>query len=363
MPNEINKDKNLIQFNNEIETTGVDQKKNRRPLRATGGTIFVWTISGIVLAACEGSSRMGLDGVDGGPTDVVPPPPPTPAPTPPKSVKVIDGPVRGAKIYFDMNGDGKIDAADRAAQMAKYPDGFVTNEHGEVEIPDEFVGKIFLADVDGAIDTANKEPLEGQYYSLPTGEIATPITDFIVRSIQEGKGEEARDVVRKILTDAEQLTGTDEENDREVEEFLAKILNPESYQGGQNRDRQIVYITTELVSDKERAHEIGDDEAENIDQQAQEVANILKGGEAGAELVIPTNEMIFKVGTNHDGAIGKINALKHSNSPFVFAKQLALLCLMLMPMVTLTLLVLVLILSPVNMRLRLMYLLAVRKTQ
>jgi hypothetical protein len=65
MPNEINKDKNLIQYNNEIESTGVDQKKNRRPLRATGGTIFVWTISGIILAACEGSSRMGLDGVDG----------------------------------------------------------------------------------------------------------------------------------------------------------------------------------------------------------------------------------------------------------------------------------------------------------
>ena len=210
MPNEINKDKNLIQYNNEIEITGVDQKKNRRPLRATGGTIFVWTISGIVLAACEGSSRLGLDGVDGRPTDVTPPPPPTPAPTPPKSVKVIDGPVRGAKIYFDIDGDGKIDAADRAAQMAKYPDGFVTNEHGEVENPDEFVNKIFLADVDGAIDKENpNDPLEDQYYSLPTVGVATLITDYIVRSIQEGKGEEAKDVIRKILTEAE-LTSTDE---------------------------------------------------------------------------------------------------------------------------------------------------------
>ena len=209
MPNEINKDKNLIQFNNEIEITGVDQKKNRRPLRATDGTIFVWKISGIVLAAFEGSSRMGLDGVDGGPADVGPPPP-TPAPTLPKSVKVIDGPVRGAKIYFDMDGDGKIDAADRAAQMAEYSGGFVTNEHGEVEIPDELVNKIFLADVDGAIDKENpNDPLEDQYYSLPTVGVATLITDYIVRSIQEGKGEEAKDVVRKILTEAE-LTGTDE---------------------------------------------------------------------------------------------------------------------------------------------------------
>ena len=70
-------------------------------------------------------------------------------------VRVIDGSVKGAAVYFDLNGDGQVSAEEKAAQTdASGRPFYVTNERGEAQIPEAYEGVRFVAEVTGAYDTA-----------------------------------------------------------------------------------------------------------------------------------------------------------------------------------------------------------------
>ncbi len=108
------------------------------------------------------------------------------------SISVIDGPVTGAEVFFDIDDDGEVSDVEKDAQRdASGRSLYITGDDGSVSIPEEYVGLAFVADVDSAYDTATGERLEGAFRSLDKGRggIATPITDLIVTYLEEVEGE------------------------------------------------------------------------------------------------------------------------------------------------------------------------------
>ena len=107
------------------------------------------------------------------------------------SISVIDGPVTGAEVFFDIDDDGEVSDVEKDAQRdASGRSLYITGDDGSVSIPEEYVGLAFVADVDSAYDTATGERLEGAFRSLDKGRggIATPITDLIVTYLEEVEG-------------------------------------------------------------------------------------------------------------------------------------------------------------------------------
>ena len=177
-------------------------------------SVMVWTISGIVLASCGGGGGAGGSGLsvagDGRPT--VPPPSTDSgdgggdgASGPSGNIaRVVDGPVKGAAVYFDIDGDGEVSDSERAAQKQNGdPNGdpmYITDANGYVEAPTKYEGHFFIANVEGAIDTATGDTLSGEYQSLSTGGIATPITDLITDQIgASGSDADAQGVLDDIF--------------------------------------------------------------------------------------------------------------------------------------------------------------------
>ena len=106
-------------------------------------------------------------------------------------VSVVDGPVTGAEVFFDIDDDGEVSDVEKDAQRdAGGRSLYITGDDGSVSIPEEYVGLAFVADVDGAYDTDSGERLEGEFRSLDKGRggIATPITDLIVTYLEEVEG-------------------------------------------------------------------------------------------------------------------------------------------------------------------------------
>ena len=199
MPNDLTK-RNLLE--------------SRQKLTSSGFTASIWTLSGVVLVACGSvEDILGIDNGGGGGGGG-------------RSLYVQKSPVQGARLYFDMNNDGVIDTSangdDRMLQDAQHPGGFVSDETGRVSnIPAELYGKAFVAVLDGAVDADNPEvPLSGELRSIPDADgqhtLASPITDFLAN-----QADTVADVIARILP-----TGEDED------EFLAQILNPNSYLDG-----------------------------------------------------------------------------------------------------------------------------------
>ena len=106
-------------------------------------------------------------------------------------VSVIAGPVASAEVFFDLNGDGEVTDAEKDAQRDDSGRSrYLTGEDGTTQIPEQYVGRAFVADVDGAYDTATGARLKGSLRSLDNGEggIATPITDWIATYLEEIEG-------------------------------------------------------------------------------------------------------------------------------------------------------------------------------
>ena len=106
-------------------------------------------------------------------------------------VSVIDGPVASAEVFFDLNGDGEVTDAEKDAQRDDSGRSrYLTGEDGTTQIPEQYVGRAFVADVDGAYDTVTGARLKGTLRSLDNGEggIATPITDWIATYLEEIEG-------------------------------------------------------------------------------------------------------------------------------------------------------------------------------
>ena len=110
----------------------------------------------------------------------------------PFSVLVIDGPVTGAEVFFDIDDNGEVSDAEKDAQRDESGRSlYITGDDGSVSIPKKYVGLAFVAVVGSAYDTDSGERLEGEFRSLDKGRggIATPITDLIVTYLEEVEGE------------------------------------------------------------------------------------------------------------------------------------------------------------------------------
>ena len=107
------------------------------------------------------------------------------------SISVIDGPVTGAEVFFDIDDDGEVSDVEKDAQRdASGRSLYITGDDGSVSIPKKYVGRAFVAVVDSAYDIGSGERLEGEFRSLDKGRggIATPITDLIVTYLEEVEG-------------------------------------------------------------------------------------------------------------------------------------------------------------------------------
>jgi VCBS repeat-containing protein len=147
-------------------------------LGSSGSTAMVWTLSGMVLAACGAHGGQIIHGGNG-----------LPIPDPSSLFSgAFKGPLKGAVLYFDSNRDGMIDTADRTWDPANPRansnfDEFgnarwVTGENGMA--PGAPQG-MFIADISNAIDVQSRQTFSAgdELRSLPSGGIATPITDVI----------------------------------------------------------------------------------------------------------------------------------------------------------------------------------------
>ena len=186
---------------------------SRQKLTSSGFTASIWTISGVVLAACSSVEDLfGLGGGGGGGGGG-------------NTLHVQRSPVQGARLYFDMDNDGDIDAADITAQDETFPQGFFTDATGQARnIPTIFQGLPFKAVLDGAIDADTGAELSGEMLSIPDANgahrLASPITDLIADD-----GRDPKEVVAELL-------GINDADSEEVAQVLEAINNPRSYLGG-----------------------------------------------------------------------------------------------------------------------------------
>ena len=206
MPNEL---KNALNASTQISET-----KKSPQLGSSTISMMLWTISGIALAACSGGTRVVTrDGDGSGGTVFVPQAAGGPV------VRVVDGPIKGAAVYFDLDGDGVVSAAERAAQTdASGRPFYVTDENGQAQIPEAYEGVHFVADVNGAFDTSTGERLSGEFQSLSAGGIASPLTDLLNQVERDGGSAQGT---------LDEIFGMDAEGNSEV--TIADVLNYENY--------------------------------------------------------------------------------------------------------------------------------------
>ena len=104
---------------NVLSANQPDNQKRKRSAVDTSLTVSVWTIAGIVLAACSGGSTKFIQ-VGDGETTVIPGDVSGRDPvirdqqrlSYDNKVTVKDGPIVGALVYVDVNGNGQIDDDD-----------------------------------------------------------------------------------------------------------------------------------------------------------------------------------------------------------------------------------------------------------
>ena len=272
------------------------------------------------------------------PIDPVDPPGPEPEPepepedpTPTGAVRVFggDGAVQGAGIYFDafvgvtgasgytditgayfllpdihpvaipshtddLNGDGFLALHEIASQDLRYGDesgfvlnkGFITGASGYTDIlPTALNGMGFEADLTNALDGASGAPLPSIIYrSLPTAgvnHIASPLTDLLVRRAED-MGQTLEEVAAELLAAANPSAD-------DIADFLARVVDENSYIGGARPDAQIIGMSRVLFeyiratgedsanSDRTTRNILFDEVAKKYNQQAADSASSLDG--------------------------------------------------------------------------------------
>ena len=238
MPNDLTAKRNLLNSRDDVRS-----ESQRQKLTSSSFTASIWTISGVVLVACGNiEDFLGIDDGGGGGG---------------RSVHVQSSAVQGARIYFDTDGGG-VGPAERTAQDALYPEGFITDATGEARgIPAEFYGKPFIADLRDAINVETGEVLSGTLRSIPNAAgdhlLASPITEYI-----ESEGGDPKEVVADLINqDAESA---------EVQAQIRLILDSRSYLGGnENIEALSVFLAEENspTRDDAGAFLVGDDATQN----------------------------------------------------------------------------------------------------
>jgi VCBS repeat-containing protein len=207
MPNEI---KNSV--------TASSYPNTSRKLSDAGsstGTMMIWTLSGMALAACGSHGRSILHG------DLFPDPN---NPSVAGFASVRKGPVKNAVVYFDQDGDGTVQAAERVFDPANPGANSNFDQNGNTVWRTDENGRVlnaptdtaFVVVLDGATDTQSNHPFtaaDGELRSLQSGGIATPITEAIREDTRDP------DLVLDDLFGANRTI------------TLADILDPDNYTG------------------------------------------------------------------------------------------------------------------------------------
>ena len=289
MPNDLTAKRNLSNRRADAPTS------QRQKLASSGFTASIWTISGVVLAACSSTIEdieefLGLDdGGDGGGN----------------ALHVQRSPVQGARIYFDMDNDGVIDATDEAMQDAVFPQGFFTDSAGRAHnIPAVFHGLPFKAVLDGAIDADTRAELSGELRSIPGANgdhrLASPITDLLV---DDSKTPE--EVVAELLPNA---------NSAEIAQILKAINNPRNYLGG---DDGVEGFAGFLATEQEEGRTPTPTDSEVQAQAALLLADDPTDSNRDTLIVVnadgddSTTDITVTIGT-HDAYVATIQAVSHA---------------------------------------------------
>ena len=292
MPNDFTAKRNLLNARADAPTS------QRQNLTSSGFTATIWTLSGVVLVACSSvEDFLGLDDGGGGG----------------RALHVQNSPVQGARLYFfafDENGNGTLSEAEKAAQDAQYPEGFVTDASGAARnIPAEFYGEPFVAILDGAIDTETGAELSGELRSIANADgdhlLASPITDYIATQLASDLEPEA--VIDATADEVAELLGLDpatttlteaQEQMRDTE--LRAILTSANYQGG---DARIEVLAVYL--------------ANTPSPDPNQITRILLGDTADPDntLIVVSEDMVSSdavtIGT-HDSYVATIQAVSHA---------------------------------------------------
>ena len=309
MPNDLNRNNHLIDDN--------DKSSRKKRATSSGFTASVWTISGVVLAACGSLDNLLSDGGGGARGN---------------TVSVNASPVQQARIYFDMTGDGNVDADDILIQDEQYPHGFTTDSRGLAHgIPDELYGRPFMAVLDGAFDADTNQKLDGEYRSVPGADgrhsIASPITDLIVQTAND-PDEDLEDALMRILNE-----GGGSYTPEEIEEIADALLQPQSYLDASGAPViQVVQGLAKYLADNKAKQEAGlghDKEHDYTDlaEGAVAVVEAVEDATLSPNPVVILNEDMnadepevqveFIVG-EHDNYVGIINAISKNGAPVRF---------------------------------------------
>ena len=291
MLNEFDTNKNQLDLFDYAELKSRQQEQDRRQnLASSGFTASVWTLSGVVLAAC------GIfDDDEGG-----------------NALYVQKSPVQGARLYFDLDNDGDIDADDMATQDALFPQGIVTDSSGRANnVPAIFQGLPFKAVLDGAIDADTGVELSGELFSIPAPNgahrLASPITDLIV---DDGRAPE--EVIAALLPDADSA---------EIARILEAINDPRSYLGGHEGVEGFTFYLASLT-DPGTPEEINGDAEKILNGVATDptdpnrdtliIVNEIVNGDADSD---PTYfDLPAKNIGAYDSYVAKIQAVSHAGA-------------------------------------------------
>ena len=305
MPNEFDTNKNQLDLFNHYESeaskANEGRQDKRQKLASSGFTATIWTLSGVVLAACSIFDDDG-DGLGG------------------NAVHVNASPVQGARVYFDINGDGQVNEDDVRIQNEQYPQGFITGADGRaVGIPAELFGRPYIALLDGAEDATTGQTLEGQYSSLADADgnhlIASPITDLIKERATGGTSVE--DVVEEFLGQG----GTPPAED--VEALLEELRSPESYLPGDESSPRVIALAKYLAHNQAKEVVGREDAIAAQVTEAQRIIAEVESGVGGSDAIVILNEdtdsntagvqVEIEIGA-HDSYVGIINAFSQDGS-------------------------------------------------
>ena len=298
MPNEFDTNKNQLDLFSYAESKQNQQDK-RQKLASSGFTATVWTLSGVVLAAC--SLFQDDEGPGGG------------------SVSVNASPVRDARLYFDIDGDGDVDEDDVRIQNEQYPGGFTTGSDGRATgIPLELLGRPYIADLNGATDAATEHPLEGQYHSLEDEDgnhlIASPITALIAEAMADTNQPNTVSGVVAAFTPS----GID------ADDILAELRNRDSYLPGTESSERVIALSKYLADNKAREVVGREDTIAEQIAESQRIIGEVESGIGGSDAIVVVNEdadtttpdvvdVDIEVG-EHDSYVGIINAFAQDGS-------------------------------------------------
>ena len=226
-----------------------------------------------------------------------------------RALHVHKSPVQGARLYFDVDGDGSVSTDEMDAQDAQHPQGFISDAEGRVfNVPNEFYGMPFEAHLDGAIDADTGESLSGSpvLRSIPNANgdhlLASPITDFIA-----GKFSGAEIEMEQLMQEIADILPTSANEPENVAEFLTQILDSSNYLDGDSGVEALADYLDDGTTPK------GDTDVQGqVDTYLPETPPTTPADTL--EILNMNNELpAVTLGAN-GGVVGKIDAVSHAGA-------------------------------------------------